>query len=167
MFPSPKSCPDLEELYDKIYRYCYFRVRQKELAEDLTQETFLRFLSGEGYLESGKILQYLYTIARNLCIDEFRKSAACPVFMAEQVEALYGADPSPPIEETVVASLSLRAALSRLSVEEQELILLRYVDEMPVKDLCVLLGISRFALYRKASKALKKVRAYLENIPQE
>lgn len=35
---------DLEEQYDKIYRYCYFKVHQRETAEDITQETFLRFL---------------------------------------------------------------------------------------------------------------------------
>ena len=33
---------ELEELYDRIYRYCYFHTGRKELAEDLTQETFLR-----------------------------------------------------------------------------------------------------------------------------
>ena len=36
--------PDLEEQYDKIYRYCYYRVKDAHLAEDLTQETFLRCL---------------------------------------------------------------------------------------------------------------------------
>ncbi len=35
---------DIEEQYDKIYRFCYYRVKNKETAEDLTQETFLRFL---------------------------------------------------------------------------------------------------------------------------
>ena len=34
---------DIEEYYDKIYRFCYYKVQSKELAEDLTQETFLRF----------------------------------------------------------------------------------------------------------------------------
>nr|WP_297934444.1 sigma factor [uncultured Blautia sp.] len=34
---------ELEEVYDRIYRYCYFHTGRKELAEDLTQETFLRF----------------------------------------------------------------------------------------------------------------------------
>lgn len=33
---------DLKEQYDKIYRYCYFKVRRREMAEDITQETFLR-----------------------------------------------------------------------------------------------------------------------------
>lgn len=64
---------DLEEQYDKIYRYCYYKLHHREKAEDITQETFLRFLENENYRDTGKGLQYLYTIARNLCIDEFRK----------------------------------------------------------------------------------------------
>ena len=35
---------DLDEQYDKIYRYCYMKLRHQQTAEDITQETFLRFL---------------------------------------------------------------------------------------------------------------------------
>ena len=64
---------DYEAQYDKIYRYCYYKVNNAAVAEDITQETFLRFLENSTYKENGKELNYLYTIARNLCIDEYRK----------------------------------------------------------------------------------------------
>ena len=64
---------DIAEQYDKIYRYCYFKLHNAHVAEDITQETFLRFLECEGYRDAGKPLAFLYTVARNLCIDEFRK----------------------------------------------------------------------------------------------
>lgn len=64
---------DIEEQYDKIYRYCYFRLRSRERAEDITQETFLRFWERKEYQDTGKALRYLYTIARNLCIDDCRR----------------------------------------------------------------------------------------------
>lgn len=35
---------ELEDQYEKIYKYCYFKVKNRHLAEDLTQETFLKFL---------------------------------------------------------------------------------------------------------------------------
>ncbi len=70
---------DLEEQYDKLYRYCYSKVHQRELAEDITQEAFLRFLESRYYVNNGKSLQYLYTTARNLCIDEYRKKKAVPI----------------------------------------------------------------------------------------
>lgn len=66
---------DLEEQYDKIYRYCYFKVRHCQTAEDITQETFLRFFNKQLSLNSDKELPYLYTIARNLCIEEYRKGS--------------------------------------------------------------------------------------------
>ena len=42
---------DIEEQYDKIYRYCYFKLSNQQLAEDITQETFLRFLESNTYYE--------------------------------------------------------------------------------------------------------------------
>lgn len=64
---------NLSEQYDKIYRYCYFKVKNACLAEDLTQETFLRYFAQTSYVHRGKELAYLYTIARNLCADFYRK----------------------------------------------------------------------------------------------
>ena len=64
---------NIEEQYDKIYRYCYFRVKNQHTAEDITQETFLRFFESSSYKDTGRPLAYLYTIARNLCMEEFRK----------------------------------------------------------------------------------------------
>ncbi len=64
---------DIQEQYDKIHRYCYYKVGDPVLAEDLTQETFLRYFAQKSYIEHGKQLAYLYTIARNLCMDAFCK----------------------------------------------------------------------------------------------
>ena len=64
---------DIEEQYDKIYRYCYFKLYDTQLAQDITQETFLRFYRQGLTLDNDKELPYLYTIAKNLCIDHFRK----------------------------------------------------------------------------------------------
>ena len=47
---------DLEDKYDKIYRYCYFKVRHCQTAEDITQETFLRFFNKQLSLNSDKEL---------------------------------------------------------------------------------------------------------------
>lgn len=151
---------NLEELYDKIYRYCYFRVRQKEQAEDLTQEAFLRFFASSSYREKGQSLQYLYSIARNLCIDEYRKRPVAPFTESTQAY-LHKTDPSPSMEEQLTTSLALKEAVGKLSREEQELLLLRYVNEVPVGVICRLLGISRFALYRKTAGALKKLKCLL------
>lgn len=144
----------IEEQYDKIYRYCYFKVHQRELAEDITQETFLRFLENETYQSTGKALQYLYTIARNLCIDEYRRKQ-----WEELREAAEAS--SERIEERLTTSVTLQAALEKLSEGDRELILLRYVNEVPVGVLCKLFGMSRYAIYRRTRGILKELEERL------
>ena len=140
---------DIEEQYDKIYRYCYFKIFDKQLAQDITQETFLRFYKQELNLDDGKHLAYLYTIARNLCIDEFRKKTVDSSLEDFEEEVIYD-----PCEEWI-DNLTLRSIIGKLPQEDQELIFLRYVNEMPITSICSIMGISRFAIYRKLSKSLK------------
>ncbi|MBQ9141832.1 MAG: sigma-70 family RNA polymerase sigma factor [Lachnospiraceae bacterium] len=139
---------DINEQYDKIYRYIYFRLKNQHLAEDLTQETFLRFFESSSYKDAGRPLAYLYTIARNLCMDEFRK-----IPMEELKEDILQKG----FEEEVVERQNLRQAMETLSGEEQELLLLRYVNEVSFADLCRLYGKSRFALYRELSRITGKL----------
>lgn len=139
---------DINEQYDKIYRYIYFRLKNQHIAEDLTQETFLRFLENDSYREKGRQLAYLYTIARNLCIDEFRKLP-----MEELKEDIVQKG----FEDRVVEKQSLQQAMEALSREEQELLLLRYVNELSMADLGRLFGKSRFALYRELTKITEKL----------
>ena len=143
---------DLEEQYDKIYRYCYFKVHRKEVAEDITQETFLRFYEQFGHYGSDFTLQYLYRIAHNLCIDEYRKREEVELVEDTYVEGH---------EEQVVARVFVGEALAKLSEAEQELLLLRYVNEVPVATMCRMYGISRFALYRRLKSVEKKVESML------
>lgn len=143
---------DLEEQYDKIYRYCYFKVNQKEIAEDITQETFLRFLESNDYVNTGKAMRYLYTIARNLCVDEYRK---------HKTELLDEQAADSNAEDDMITRISVRMALAELDEADRELLLLRYVNEVPVSVICKLYGISRFAVYRRVSQATKNLKGKL------
>lgn len=145
---------DLHSQYDKIYRYCYIRVQNREKAEDLTQETFLRFLEKPQYHNQNKDLQYLYTIAGNLCIDEYRKKTT-----EELPEELPDISCN---EETILNSTALSTALEKLSDEDREIILLRYVNEEPVGVISRLYNISRFALNRRIKKILEFLRNEFE-----
>lgn len=139
---------DIEEHYDKVYRYCYFKLKNQHLAEDITQETFLHFFESNSYRDTGRPLAYLYTIARNLCMDEFRRPP-----MAELKEDIQQVE----FENAIVEKENLQQGLRSLSKEEQELVLLRYVNEVPFSDLSMLYKKSRFALYRELSKIVSKL----------
>lgn len=148
---------NLDEQYDRIYRYCYFKLHHRESAEDITQETFLRFFGSEGYQDTGRTLQYLYTIARNLCIDEYRRLGREPLLTEPEVDAAATDDR----EESILTAVALKEALRELSKEDRELLLLRYVNEVPVSVLCKLFGMSRFAVYRRTTGALKRLEKRL------
>ncbi len=137
---------NIDEQYDKIYRYCYLRVRHRETAEDLTQETFLRYLEHPQYRSVEKTLQLLYTIAGNLCADKFR--------MKQTSELSEETASEENIEETVLSGFSLQQALNSLPQEDREIILLRYINEVPVNVIAALYGISRFAVNRRIKKIL-------------
>jgi len=142
---------DLEGVYDRLYRYCYYRVKSRETAEDLTQEAFARFWEkGEG-----KDLGYLYTIARNLCIDESRKIKSVP--LPEDM-------PGPEQEEWMMMKIAVRRALETLPPEDQELLLLRYDSGLKISAIGEMLGLSRFQVYRRLNGAVK---AFQENLKKE
>lgn len=143
---------DLEKEYEKIYRYCYMRLRHQQWAEDVTQEIFLRFLEADGYQETGKRLPYLYTIARNRCMDYCRRKTSLPL---EQEIPVKGQ------EEKILTLTDLKRAIERLEQEERELIFLRYVNEVPVGDIGKILGLSRFAVYRRLREILRKLKIEL------
>jgi len=144
---------DMQEQYDKIYRYCYYKVRNPVLAEDLAQETFLKYFAQNAYIERGKMLAYLYTIARNLCIDAFRK------IQSEMLtEDMLGVD----CFEQIELNLTLGQALKTLPEQERELLLLRYVNELSVGEIASIIGLSRFAIYRRTNSAMAALRKSLK-----
>ena len=148
---------NLEEQYDRIYKYLYFHLHDGHTAEDLTQETFLRFLGSRTYRDENRQLQFLYTIARNLCNQYYRDRTI--VYSLD--EAL-----DHPLSEDFAQSLAEHAvltdALQQLSQEEREMLFLRYINDVPVPVISGLYHISRFAVYRRLNKILKKIKDELE-----
>lgn len=146
---------DIEEQYDKLYRYCYFKVHNAHIAEDITQEAFLRLLETGKEKDIEKPLAFLYTVARNLCIDEFRrKKLKALTAVPEDMSADGG-------ENQIIDAVSVKIALDTLTDREREMVLLKVVNEVPVEDIGKIFGISRFAVYREVKKILKKLERRL------
>ena len=145
---------DLEERYDKLYRYCYMKTRHPQAAEDVTQETFLRFLGTRDVGDMERHIAYLYTIARNLCVDFYR---ARQDLSLDQVPP-----PAQDPEEAHTLRIALEQVLERLPEEDRELIFLRYTNQLPVGKVAEILGLSRFAVYRREKQILKRLRSQLD-----
>ena len=136
----------VQKYYGDILNYCHYRCHDRAYAQDLTQETFIRFFTGlSGYRHSGKAKNYLYTIAGNLCKNFYKKNTEIPALDNEQqsltVQKASGRpeeDPTEPIADR----LAVRWALAQLPAELREVVILYYFQELKLKEIAAILKIS-------------------------
>ncbi|WP_165173514.1 RNA polymerase sigma factor [Adlercreutzia sp. ZJ242] len=125
-----------------------------EDAKDAAQEVFLRLAKSRALYDSReKPLAYLYTCARNVCIDIARRARPVSSFGEADAETI-----SDPAQEHFQQDLLLADALSRLPAEEREVLELRYGQDLKVADVAAILSKSRFALYRIEQRALSNLK---------
>ena len=141
---------DINDQYDKIFRYCYYKIHDRDIAEDLTQDTFLRFLESPHYRDMGKELHYLYTIAGNLCKDAFHRRTA------EELDEKIADDKD--YEDFILTNVALGNAIKNLPEEDKEIIILRYINDVPIGVLGELFGMSRVRMSRR----IKGIRRHLK-----
>ena len=144
---------ELTKTYDKIYRYCFYKVRNSAAAEDITQETFLKYFAQNPKIKRGEDMAYLYTITKNLCVDYFHK---------KQTEELHENYPAEEFSEMSDTKIAVRTAMEKLDERHREIILLRYIGGLSVSETAETVGISRFAEYRLEKAALNEMKKYLE-----
>jgi RNA polymerase sigma-70 factor (ECF subfamily) len=142
-------CGDREAfaaLYDRylslVFRYVYFRVGSRQLAEDLTSETFLRALARIGrFTWQGRDLgAWLVTIARNLITDHY-KSAATRLTAPEDVPDRQDDSAGPERAAlTHLASLELQRAVQGLEPGQRECIVLRFFTGLSVTETAQVMG---------------------------
>lgn len=145
---------DINDQYDKIFRYCYYKIHTRDIAEDLTQETFLRFLESPHYRDMGKELHYLYTIAGNLCKDAFHRRTA------EELDENIADDKD--YEDFILTNVALGNAIKNLPEEDKEIIILRYINDVPIGVLGELFGMSRFRMSRRIKGILRHLKQTLD-----
>ena len=152
---------------DQIYRYLYYRVGSHALAEDLTSETFLRALRRiDSFTYTGKdIGAWFTTIARNLVTDHVKSSRfKLEVSTADMLDADRGDDG---IETQVIDRLrdaALLDAVRRLKPEQQECIVLRFLQGLSVAETSGVMGRSEGAVKQLQ---LRAVRALAKLLPED
>ena len=143
----------VDACYGDVLAYCTRHAPAGVDPRDLTQEAFLRLVRSGRYVEQGKPLAYLLTIARNLCVDAGRKGRAEAASLDFEV-----AD-----TRDHTADLELALALEALDPQLREVIELRFDQGLSVSEAAQVLGISRFAASRRLRRALGELRALLSD----
>jgi RNA polymerase sigma-70 factor (ECF subfamily) len=149
---------------DTVYRYIYYRVSNKALAEDLTQETFLRALRRiSTFTWQGRDFgAWLVTIARNLVADHFKSSRhRLEVPTGEMLDSDESVA-SP--EESVLAYLSNRAlldAVKQLNSQQQECVTLRFLHGLSVAETAQIMGKNDGAIKTLQYRAIRTLARLL------
>ena len=150
----------LYDLYvDDVYRYLLHRVGDRGLAEDLTSETFLRALRRiDRFRWQGRdVGAWFTTIARNLAVDHFRSSRHRLETTAERPG---GTDPDPaPGPEGLLLSgvrdAAVAGAVRRLPADQQEVVVLRFLQDLTVAQTARVMGRSDGAIKSLQYRAVR------------
>lgn len=151
-----------EEYYDKIARYVYVHIDNKEEAEDIAGEVFLRALKSlKSYREQGVPMQgWLFRIAHNLTIDYLRKMDKRRTVPVDSV-VLSGNDNPADTAERNIEFARVTEAMKQLTTEQREVINLRFFGELTSKEVGSVLGKSDGAVREMQRAAIEKVRGIM------
>ncbi len=161
----PKVATMFTAAYDHyanaIFRYCYFKTSDRELAKDLMQQTFLQTWS---YLNRGEEIRdfrpFLYRIANNLVVDWYRQKKADSLDnLLEQGFNLPDPKTNP---EAEVELAWVFKVLDQLEDKDKELVILRQVEGLPIKEIGQMIGENENNTAVKIHRALKKLRDLLK-----
>jgi RNA polymerase sigma-70 factor (TIGR02952 family) len=155
-------------LYDRyvtlVFRYAYGRLGDRALAEDVTSETFLRALRRIGSVsDRGRdVGAWFVTIARNLVIDHLKSSRhRLELVTGEVPEADRTAEGPEPAVLREIGNVELLRCVRRLPAEQQECIVLRFLQDLSVVETARIMGKTEGAIKALQHRAVRRLAALL------
>ncbi|MDF1509110.1 sigma-70 family RNA polymerase sigma factor [Robertmurraya sp. DFI.2.37] len=137
----------LEELYalyyDEIFRYLLQRTRKRELAQDLTQDTFLKAFNGlTSFKGKSSIKTWLYTIAHNTFINWYRRETKYSNYSLEETYSLEQKIYENPehVIEKKAEQAEMMKAIQFLKEDFQAVLILRQYQELTYEEIAEVLG---------------------------
>lgn len=143
--PTPPSSDELSEHVDALYRFALGLVRDRDLASDLVQDTFVRAMEKSAqYRAEGNLLSWLRRLLHNLAIDRVRRSAH--EILVDDIEQQwstddYTVDPAK-VTERLADRTELEDALIRLPFEHRTVVILHDIEQWRVREIAEVQEIS-------------------------
>jgi RNA polymerase sigma-70 factor, ECF subfamily len=152
-----------ERYFDGIYRYAYTRIGHRADAEDLTEQVFLKMVDAvPGFrLRGVPFSSWLYRIAHNLVIDRYRRSGHATLELADDLrDHAPHADPEGQFQ-SAEERRRLLDAMRQLTPEQQQVIAMRFIDNLEVQQVADLMGRRPGAIHAMQHRALNSLSRIL------
>ena len=160
----------IERHQSKIYGFIYSKINDRDLSDDIFQETFIKViktLKSQSYNEEGKFLPWVMRIAHNLVVDHFRRAKKMP-FQRETEEYSifnYMSDNSLNIEGQIISAqveTDLVKLLDELPLDQKEVLVMRMYQDLSFKEIADLTGVSINTALGRMRYALLNLRKIIE-----
>ncbi|MBR2855312.1 MAG: RNA polymerase sigma factor [Clostridia bacterium] len=154
------SFDDLYRLYaTDVLRVSYYYLGNREQAEDVTQDVFVRLITNRPVLEQGREKAWLLKVALNRCRDIWRGSWFKKVVLGHPAFELF---PAPDEIGTAADRYALAEAVNRLRPEFKEVVLLFYYQGFSVTEIAAMLEIAEGTVSSRLSRARSKLQEELK-----
>jgi RNA polymerase sigma factor (sigma-70 family) len=135
---------------NRVFAYILMIVKDKELAEDLFQDTFIKVINtirSGSYKEEGKFIQWVMRIAHNLIIDYFRKSKRIPLIDNKDEYDIFEKVriPVESVEDRMITEQihhDVKKLIEYLPLEQKEVLIMRHYGDMSFKDIAEITNVS-------------------------
>ena len=166
---------DIVNLYQhKLYQICYRMLGNKQEAEDIAQEAFVRaYINLHSYDQKRKFSTWLYRIATNLCIDRIRKKKP-DYYLDAEVAGTDGLDmysqiaANERLPEDVVTDMELQERIqyeiSRLPDKYRSVIVLKYIEELSLQEISEILDMPLGTVKTRIHRGREALRKQLNNL---
>lgn len=163
-----------EEYHQDIFQFLFYMVKNRQHAEDLSQEVYIRVLRSYHRFE-GKSSEktWMIAIARNVAIDFFRKEKGWKQRLLERFDLTTQQvkdDSHPMPEEITVLNEEIQfmyRCLDRCTVDQKLVIIMRYIQQFSIKETAVALNWSESKVKTTQHRALKVLHKYMTEIYNE
>ena len=160
----------IERHQAKIYGFIYSKIQDRDVCEDVFQDTFVKViktLKTKSYNEEGKFLPWVMRIAHNLVIDYFRKSKKMPMQRDNDEYSIFSfiSDNSPNIESRIITEqveLDLSRIIEELPNDQKEVLVMRIYQDLSFKEIADLTGVSINTALGRMRYALLNLRKVIE-----
>jgi RNA polymerase sigma-70 factor (ECF subfamily) len=154
----------------KIYGFIYSKVTDRDIADDIFQDTFIKVIKTlklNSYNEEGKFLPWVMRISHNLIVDHFRKNKKMPMYRETEEFSIFSimTDNSPNVESRIITEQvesDLQRLIEELPDDQKEVLQMRIYQDLSFKEIADLTGVSINTALGRMRYALMNLRKVIE-----